>query len=195
VLAKALKQKIPVIKSMVHRGKKVFASDAFFRAEADESLPAQPTVPTWKEGGPALKAMGGFRVFGEALVLGEHPGSNENEKPPGGLWCLVQPAHNGVWFVWTKEIKEVTYWIAAHESVVQQLEFLFTSAVLLGEVMVHGGTTSAVDAEVRHDREFQKKLEHLEPTNRSFTAALEGDGEAQWHGVMHEGRLIAIVTH
>ena len=88
-------------------------------------MPRPPVLPP----SPWTPA-GGFRVFSGALVLGEHPSADETEPAPGGNWCIVRPAHNGVWFVFRRPFTEtedgedydMIRWVAVHESAVPSLD-------------------------------------------------------------------------
>lgn len=199
-VAEALGRPQGELRALVRAGRAASTGDAPWRHEASTSPDATPTPP------PGWTATGAFRVFGDALVFGEAPHVVEEEEAGVAVATFLRPAVNGLWLTWSvpaqrglwrrlfdRDALEETEQIAIHESALPEASTHLRRAVSLGTVWVHGGTSSAVDAEVRSDRQFRSNLEAGEETGRSFTVGLGGDGEATWRGTTREGRLVLVV--
>jgi hypothetical protein len=196
--ADALGRPLGELRAMLHEGRAAFSGDAPWRAEEGDAV--APVAPT------GWQATGSFRVFGGALVFGEAPQAELEEGSAEAAAAFARPALNGVWFTWSVPIRlglwrrlfgraglEEVEHVALHESVLPEAPGHLSHALPLGQVWVHGGTSSAVDVEVREDRQFLSSLEHGEETGRGFTVGLGGDGEVTWRGTEQNGELVLVV--
>ncbi|MGE0547081.1 MAG: hypothetical protein AB7O24_02985 [Kofleriaceae bacterium] len=193
VLAQVLQSSPASIKAAVHRDMSAFADEfanvAPVRSATELSL--RPLVSHPQGWSPD----GGFRVFGGALVLGETPDADENTVEPGGVYCLVRPAHNGSWYVLRRprngQRKDL---VVAHESAVVDLDAVLARIESVGETMVHGGASAVTDAEVRRDRDFLSRFEYGEETERHYRIGLGGDGVCTWNGTFKDSKLVLVHT-
>lgn len=199
-VAEALGRPQGELRALVRGGRAASTGDAPWRQEASASPDAAPTAPA------GWTATGAFRVFGNALVFGEAPHVVEAEEGAEAVATFLRPAVNGLWFTWSvpanrglwrrlfdRDALEETEQIAIHESALSEASTHLRRAVSLGTVWVHGGTSSAVDAEVRSDRQFRSNLEAGVETGRSFTVGPGGDGEVTWRGTTRDGKLVLVV--
>ncbi len=195
-LAKALKKSAGSMKSVLHREQPAFAGEAPFRAK--EKVPPKPeSLKAWSEGD-------GFHVYGSGIVMGESTTSGGDNKVGAGDACstLFRPALNGAWLLLHRpqtqtedgETYEGTLWVAVHVEHADKVDALLAGATELGDVYVEGGTSAAVDAEVRDDPWFRRDFEAGETKGRGFIISLGGDGVCTWKGAFSGDQLCLVAA-
>ena len=177
-------------------GQPAFAGEAPYRP-AEEVPPKPESLSDWNE-------EEGFHVHGSGLVLGESPGSDSDEQPrrDGYRFNLFEAALNGAWLVLTRpgsqaaegEDAESTHWVAVHVDHAEQVDALLGEAKELGTVFVHGGTSAAVDAELRDDPWYRRDFEAGETKGRGFIIPLGGDGLCTWRGAFAGDSLCLVAA-
>jgi len=195
-VAKALGKSFASAKSVLHREQPAFAGEAPQRPK--EALPPKPaSLAAWD-------GAGGFFVYGSALVLGESPRSGKDNEAAGGdgYFTLSRPALNGAWLLLNRpqtlaeegDTFEGTLWVAVHVDHAENTEALLAQAKELGAVFVEGGTSAAVDAEVRDDPWFLRNFEAGDLQQRGFVIELGGDGLCAWRGAFAGEQLCLIAA-
>ncbi len=195
-LAKALKKSGGSMKSVLHREQPAFAGAAPHRPK--EKVPPKPkSLKGWKE-------EDGFHVYGLGLVLGESPSSGSDDKPrnDGACFNIFGAALKGAWLVLTRpqtqteegETSEGTLWVGVHVDHAEKVDAHLGKAKELGNVFVHGGTSAAVDAEVRDDPWYRRDFEAGETKGRGFIIQLGGDGLCAWKGAFSGDQLCLIAA-
>ncbi|MFT3709026.1 MAG: hypothetical protein QM817_15370 [Archangium sp.] len=190
-LAAALGEPEAKVRERMHREHTHFDGEAAFVEEEPQGPEAISTRPV--QGPEGWEHRHNFRVYGEALVLGEAPDDVESS--------LTCPALNGEWHVfhsppqggWLRLLvgSKPPAMIAVHEA------SLADAPRLLSQVRSIEHTddrfTAIVDAAARRDRRVLSALGMMQQTGRSYSFSTEERGH-EWRGARDDGGKLVLVT-
>jgi hypothetical protein len=108
-----------------------------------------------------------------------------------GPWLVL---HRGQTKTEDEETYEGTLWVAVHAEHAEKVDDLLAQAVEMGGVFVEGGTSAAVDAEVRDDPWYRRDFEAGEPKGRGLIIQLGGDGVCTWKGASVGDQLCLVAA-